>query len=104
MKITYALIIALGFPLSQAWAQQAEDPAAVAQAELNCSQSVTVFQDVFAAGRKDRAARNISRRHDEMAMSGWVFADMEIYSENGDLEGFFLTYKRIVSCASAEHD
>jgi hypothetical protein len=40
----------------------------------------------------------MSKKHREMAESGWRFADMEIYNENGDLEGFFLSYTRDVAC------
>ncbi|HSM69285.1 MAG TPA: hypothetical protein VK830_06185, partial [Xanthomonadales bacterium] len=61
-------------------------------------EATTVFQDVSLLGRKDRAAVNMTRRHAEMAEQGWRFADSAIYTENGDLEGMFLTYVRPVAC------
>jgi len=67
-----------------------------------CEESVTVFQDVSKIGRKDRLAANITRRHQEMAREGWRFADMEIYVENADLEGAFLTYSRTVACPARQ--
>lgn len=64
-----------------------------------CQESITVFQDVSRLGRRDGAAKNMTEKHAEMARSGWRFADMEVYVENGDLEGFFLTYTRSAPCA-----
>lgn len=72
---------------------------ASAQAPSDCTESITVFQDVSKFGRKDRAASNMTRLHQEMAAEGWVFRDMEVYTENGDLEGFYLTYSRAAQCA-----
>ena len=63
-----------------------------------CEEAKTVFQDVSMMGRKDRAAKNMTQRHEKMAVEGWRFADMEVLSENGDLEGFFLSYTRMVPC------
>lgn len=69
-----------------------------------CQEAITVFQDVSLIGRKDGAARNISRKHREMAKEGWRFADMEPYTENGDLEGFYLSYTRDIACAAQKQD
>ncbi|MBT8062693.1 MAG: hypothetical protein KJO85_08405 [Gammaproteobacteria bacterium] len=66
--------------------------------EALCEETITVFQDVSMIGRKDRLASNITRKHDEMNARGWRFVDMEIYVENADLEGAFLTYSRTVRC------
>lgn len=63
-----------------------------------CEESKTVFQDVSMIGRKDRLASNITDLHREMNDQGWRFVDMEIYVENADLEGAFLTYSRTVHC------
>jgi hypothetical protein len=66
---------------------------------LTCEESKTVFRDVSRFGRKNSAADNMSKKHDEYTVNGWKFVDMETYIENSDLEGFFLTYSREVSCA-----
>lgn len=63
-----------------------------------CEEATTVFHEVSRIGRKDRAAANMTRRHAEMAERGWRFADAAVYTENGDLEGLFLTYVRPVTC------
>jgi hypothetical protein len=76
-------------------------PAAALPAHENgkdCEEAVTVFHDVSRIGRKDRAAANLTRRHADMAVEGWRFADSVVYTENGDLEGLFVTYIRSVPC------
>jgi hypothetical protein len=40
----------------------------------------------------------MTEKHAEMALSGWRFAGMQIYTENGDLEGFYISYTRAASC------
>jgi len=36
----------------------------------------------------------MTEMHQDMAKKGFVFASMEIYDENGDLQGFFMTYTK----------
>jgi hypothetical protein len=42
----------------------------------------------------------MTEKHAEMALSGWRFAGMVIYTENGDLEGFYVSYTRPAACAT----
>ena len=51
--------------------------------------SLTHYLDVSGLGRKHHAAENMNKLHKEMAEKGFLFASMEIYDENGDLQGFF---------------
>ncbi len=69
-----------------------------------CEEAITVFQDVSAAGRKDRAAKNMTKKHSKMAVDGWRLISMQVYTENGDLEGFFLSYVRTVDCSMGYRD
>lgn len=62
----------------------------------------TVFLDASRFGRKNSAAKNMTELHEEMAADGWSFAHMGIYTENSDLEGFFLTYTRPAACTPAQ--
>jgi hypothetical protein len=48
--------------------------------------------------RKHNGAENMTKKHDEYTSNGWRFMDMETYTENADLEGFFLTYSRDIPC------
>lgn len=39
-------------------------------------------------------AEKLNKKHAEMQEKGWSFADLEIYTENGDMQGAFVTYER----------
>jgi len=67
---------------------------------MDCEEAITIFHDASRFGRKDRAAAQMTEKHSEMALSGWRFAGMEIYTENGDLEGFYVSYTRAATCAT----
>jgi hypothetical protein len=57
-------------------------------------QALTVFQDVRAMNRRKGAGQNLTELHQKYEIEGWDFDDLEIYIEDGDLEGFFVTYSR----------
>jgi hypothetical protein len=63
-----------------------------------CQEATTVFIDASRLSRRSLGAGNMTEMHAEKAVEGWEFADMEIYTENGDLEGFFLSYTRENAC------
>lgn len=52
----------------------------------------TVFVDVSEFGRKKKAAKNMTEQHEEFAQEGWTVIGVAVYTENQDLEGFFVTY------------
>jgi hypothetical protein len=39
-------------------------------------------------------ADKVNKTHAEMTANGWKFSDLEIYTENGDMQGAFATYER----------
>lgn len=57
-------------------------------------QTVTVFVDATFGMRKNHMARKLTKSEAEYAAKGYHFAQMVAYTENGDLEGFFVTYVR----------
>lgn len=57
-------------------------------------QAVTVFVDAHFGARKDGAARQLSETHATAARHGFELVDVEVYTENGDLVGFFVSYRR----------
>ena len=65
----------------------------------SCSTFATEFIDVSALGRKNSAAEKMTERANERAAQGWRQVDMEIYTENGDLEGFFMVFERTGACS-----
>lgn len=76
--------IALGTAQSVAGKKEAEATAGRA--------GKTVFLDISALGRRDRAAKRMTEMHTEHAREGWSVQNVAVYIENGDLEGFFITY------------
>ncbi len=56
--------------------------------------SVTVYVDATFGFRKDSFARKLTKSHDEYAAKGYQVADVALYSENGDMQGAFVTYTR----------
>jgi hypothetical protein len=75
------------------WAQSSKEKAASpSSAAAQGKEGKTVFVDISAFGRKDHAANKITELHDKMAKEGFTVVDLSPYTENGDLEGFFVTY------------
>jgi hypothetical protein len=46
-------------------------------------------------------ADSVNKLHADMAAKGWKFVDLEIYTEDGDMEGMFVTYERDAEPAPA---
>jgi hypothetical protein len=84
VALTALFAIGAGFFASRATTARADTPAA----------SVTVFVDATLGFRKDHLARQLTKSHAKFEALGYHFADMEAYDENGDLQGFFVTYSR----------
>ena len=55
-------------------------------------EGMTVYMDVNFGGRKEKAATRMTELHTEFFAKGWTVIDVEPYVENGDLQGFFITY------------
>ena len=77
---------------------QSGNLSAQAAPAMSCQESKTIFRDASRFSRKNNAAEDMSKKHDEYTKNGWKFVDMETYIENSDLEGFFLTYSREIAC------
>ncbi|MCP4656930.1 MAG: hypothetical protein GY856_16085 [bacterium] len=94
IPVVLALVVGLVFGLNQPAAEADKDtPPALAAASGQVAQ--TVWIDVGPGSRKQGAARKLSESHQRYARQGWTFADFEPYLENGDLEGFWVTYVRV---------
>ena len=61
-------------------------------------QAKTVFVADKSLRRHDGSAKAVTEAHQEAEAEGWSFADMEIYTENNDLQGFLITYTRPHPC------
>ena len=56
--------------------------------------AVSVYVDATFGMRKDGAARELTEAHAAFATLGFAVIDVVGYTENGDLQGFFVTYRR----------
>ena len=46
-------------------------------------------------------ADKLNKMHADMAAKGWKFASLEVYTEDGDMQGLFVTYVRDAAVAAA---
>lgn len=67
-------------------------PAVFAAEPAAAATTVTVY--VGMTFGKKKAAEEINEMHAKMQKDGWRFTDMETNMENGDTEGFWVTYTR----------
>lgn len=61
-------------------------------------QASTIFIPDKSFSRKKGSAKNISESHKNAESQGWNFDEMSIYIEDGDLQGFYVTYTREHPC------
>ncbi|MCX7544567.1 hypothetical protein [Marinicella gelatinilytica] len=64
------------------------------QAAKDGLQAVTIFVDISRFSRKNRAAKKMTKLHREFAQFGYALLAVNVYTENGDLEGFFVSYQK----------
>lgn len=55
-------------------------------------QALTIYMDISVVGRKHGAADKMTKLHGEKAAEGYTLVDVEPYTENGDLQGFYVSY------------
>ncbi|MFD0737947.1 hypothetical protein ACFQZQ_01405 [Lysobacter koreensis] len=67
---------------------------AALEAERAGMQSVSIWVDVSWGFRNQGAANALNRAHQSFAARGYRVLTVEPYIENGDLQGFFVTYQR----------
>jgi hypothetical protein len=63
-------------------------------------QASTVFIPDQAGSRQKGSAKKLSETHKTAESQGWNFDEMQVYIEDGDLQGFFVTYTRDHPCNS----
>lgn len=57
------------------------------------SQATAITVWVDGKGQKSMA-EEATKRHAEMAKEGWKFQDLDVYVEDGDMKGMFVSYVR----------
>lgn len=71
-------------------------PAVAAEPEA-AKTVTTVFVNKGSASSVTKA---LNKLHAKMEAEGWSYAEMEVYVEDGDLEGIFVTYVRAAAPAT----
>jgi len=97
-RILFALLItALAVPPALA---QDDDDDASTPGPVRCpeTQASTIFVPDKSGSRQKGSAKKLSETHRTAQEQGWDFKDLEIYIEDGDLQGFFVTYVRPHPC------
>ena len=71
------------------------------EAPKKCSDVIahTVFIPDKSGNRQEGSAERLSEMHDKAESQGWNFEDLEVYIEDGDLQGFFVTYTKPSPCS-----
>jgi hypothetical protein len=88
-KLLLVLCLLVATPV--AFAADLEDIATKAQA--SAQPAVTVWISATWGFRKQGAARELNDAHRIFGSHGYEVVSVESYVENGDLEGFFVTYR-----------
>jgi hypothetical protein len=94
-KLLAASLIAvpmlIGFAGSAVGASKKEEEAAAKAAAQVNAKAITVYVN----GKGETSfAEKMNESHVAMAAQGWRFAESQLYLENGDMEGAFVTYVR----------
>jgi len=79
-------------PAHALFGKKPEDVAA--EAQRSNMQAVTIWVDVTWGFRNQGAANALNRAHAAFATHGYRVQGVEPYIENGDLQGFFVTYQK----------
>ena len=89
-KLLLAGVLLAATPVAQA----ADLDHVAAQAQATGQPAVTVWIPSTWGFRKSAAANNLNEAHRLFGAHGYEVVSVESYVENGDLQGFFVTYRR----------
>jgi hypothetical protein len=87
------LLFALASPAQAGLFDKNPDDVA-AEAQRAGLLAVTLWVDASWGFRNQGAANALSRAHNAFAQHGYKVVSVEPYIENGDLQGFFVTYQK----------
>lgn len=94
------LSILIFMSASQLTFAQGDDSDASTKGPDQCArlEAHTVFVADKSIGRHRGTASRLTESHRDAASRGWDFDQLSPYVENGDLQGFFVTYTRPHPC------
>jgi hypothetical protein len=88
------LLLAIALFTATPLAHAADLEAIATQAQASAQPAVTVWISATWGFRKQGAAKELNDAHRVFGAHGYEVVSVESYVENGDLEGFFVTYRR----------
>lgn len=86
-------LLACGLPAQAALFGKSPERAAEQAANENAP-AATVWIDASWGFRNQGAANDLTAAHKAFAARGYKVVEVEPYIENGDLQGFFVTYQK----------
>jgi hypothetical protein len=96
LPLLLALLLAAlaGASMTQAAVFSKSPERAAEDAERQGMLAVTIWVEATWGFRKQGAANDLSAAHRAFTARGYRVASVEPYIENGDLQGFFVTYQK----------
>lgn len=88
LTIGLAALLACGACLARDFSKEAAD------ARQQNLPAVSIYVDANWGNRTNGAAKALTNAHVAFGHAGYELVDVETYSENGDLQGFFVSYRR----------
>ena len=98
MKLSIFATLACFLISTPLWADEDDDASTPGTEKCPKIQASTIFVADKTGARHDGTAKKISEAHDVAEAQGWNYHDLQIYLENSDLQGFFITYTREHPC------
>ena len=92
-KLLLIAMFMLALPAQAALFGKSPEKSAAEAAAASMS-AVTIWIDASWGFRNQGAANNLSKAHQAFAARGYKVVSVEPYIENGDLQGFFVTYQK----------
>ncbi len=90
--LTTALAAALLAPALALAASQSHYDKKAAEAAGSGQRTVSIYVDVDLGARKSGSAGELNQSHRAFNVNGFDVVSVVGYTENGDLQGFFVTY------------
>ena len=98
MRKIMVSVVSLLFINGLAFGQDDDDASTPGPKTCPKLQASTIFVPDKAGSRQKGSAKKLSETHDMAEAQGWNYHDLAVYIEDGDLQGFFVTYTREHPC------
>ena len=74
--------------------EQDENEAATQNQYETPPEAITVYVNISGLSSRRGHASKLTELHAQQALNGWTLLSVQLHTENGDLEGFYVTYTR----------